>query len=101
MLEFDQRHVHSVGSAAEALVVCEKEQFDVVILDYLMPGMKGDELALMLKNRYPSLPIIMVTADAEKFNASGPPPEGVDILMGKPFQFDDLRQAVIKLVSKS
>ncbi len=101
MLEYDQRHVHNVGSAAEALAVCEKEQFEVAILDYMMPGMKGDELAITLKNRYPGLPIIMVTADAEKFNASGPLPEGVDILMGKPFQFDDLRQAVIKLVLKS
>jgi CheY-like chemotaxis protein len=101
MLEFDQRHVHTVGSAAEALAVCEKEQFDVVILDYLMPVMKGDELAAMLKDRYPDLPVIMITADAEKFSASGPRPPGVDLLMGKPFQFDDLRQAVIKLVLKS
>lgn len=101
MLEFDQRHVHNVGSAAEALAVCEKEQFDVVILDYLMPVMKGDELAIVLKDRYPDLPIIMITADAEKFNPSGPPPEGVDMLMGKPFQFDNLRQAVIKLVLKN
>jgi CheY-like chemotaxis protein len=101
MLEFDQRHVHTVGSAAEALAVCEKEQFDVVILDYLMPVMKGDELAAMLKDRYPDLPVIMITADAERFSASGPRPKGVDLLMGKPFQFDDLRQAVIKLVLKS
>ena len=98
MLEFDKRQVHTVGSAAEALAVCEKESFDVVILDYLMPVMKGDALAVTLRERYPQLPIIMITADAEKLAA--PKPVGVDVLMGKPFRMDELREAVNKVVSK-
>ena len=101
MLEFDQRQVHSVGTGAEALDVCQKERFDVVILDYLMPVMKGDALAVSLKERYPDLPIIMITADAEKLDPSAPRPQGVDIIMGKPFRFDELREAVSKLVLKT
>ena len=99
MLEFDQRHVHTVGGAAEALAVCEKASFDLVILDHLMPGMKGDALAILLKDRYPRLPIIMITADAEKLDASAPLPQGVDILLGKPFRFDELREAMEKVFS--
>ena len=101
MLEFDKRQVHAVGSAAEALTVCQTESFDVVILDYLMPVMKGDALAVTLRERYPSLPIIMVTADAEKLDPTAPRPAGVDILMGKPFRLDQLREAVNKVISKS
>ena len=101
MLEFDQRYVHSVGGGAEALAICEKEQFDVVILDYLMPVMKGDALAIALKERYPELPIIMITADADKLNPAAPRLPGVDLLMGKPFRFDELRAAVAKLVLKA
>jgi len=100
MLEFDQRHVHTVGNAADALAVCEKEHFDLVILDYLMPLMKGDVLAIALKSRYPERPIIMITADAEKLDPSAPRPQGVDLLMGKPFRFDELREAITKLVVK-
>ena len=59
MLEFVRRYIHSVGSGAEALSVCEQENFDVVILDYQMPVMKGDALAQNLKERHPSLPIII------------------------------------------
>ena len=99
MLEFDQRYVHSVGSAAEALSVCEKEKFDIVILDYLMPVMKGDALAVALKQRHPTVPIIMITADAEKLETSAPLPEGVDRLIGKPFQFADLREALARVIS--
>jgi two-component system, OmpR family, response regulator ResD len=100
MLEFDQRYVHSVGSAAEALAISETEKFDVVILDYLMPVMKGDALAIALKNRYPALPIIMITADAEKLDTSERMPDGVDHLIGKPFQLAELREAVASLVLK-
>jgi CheY-like chemotaxis protein len=99
MLEFDKHSVHSAGSAAEALAMCEKEKFDVVLLDYLMPVMKGDALALAIKSRYPQLPIIMVTADAEKLDASALP-QGVDHLIGKPFRLDQLREALAKVVSK-
>lgn len=100
MLEFDQYHVCAVNSAAEALSVCEKEKFDLVILDYLMPVMKGDALAVNLKNRYPDMPIIMITADPEKLDTSAPLPEAVDRLMGKPFQLVELREAVASVVLK-
>lgn len=35
---------------------------DLVLLDYLMPGMNGNELATKLRERYPSLPLIAVSA---------------------------------------
>ena len=35
---------------------------DLVLLDYLMPGMNGNELALKLREQYPHLPLIAVSA---------------------------------------
>jgi CheY-like chemotaxis protein len=35
---------------------------DLVLLDYLMPGMNGDELAERLRKQYPDLPLIVVSA---------------------------------------
>jgi len=101
MLEFDQRQVQSVGSGAEALALCERESFDLVILDYLMPAMKGDVLARALKERHPDLPIIMITADAEKSEPSAERPAGVDLLIGKPFRFDALCEAVNEVLAKT
>jgi CheY-like chemotaxis protein len=100
MLEFDQRQVQCVTSGAEALCLCEKQDFDVVLVDYLMPVMKGDVLAIKLKELCPNLPIIMITADADKLAPTVEPPAGVDLLIGKPFQFDALREAVNKVVAK-
>ena len=101
MLEFDQRNVRTAGSAADALALLEKETFDLVIVDYLMPVMKGDQLTVTLKKLYPNLPIIMITADPEKIDSIAEPPPGVDLLIGKPFQLNELRDAVTKMMAKA
>ena len=101
MLEFDQRSVKAVANGAEALALCESETFDLVIVDYLMPGMRGDQLALALKERHPNLPIIMITGAAEKQESATGLLPGVDLVIPKPFQFADLRNAVTRLVTKA
>jgi CheY-like chemotaxis protein len=101
MLEFDQHTVVPAGSAVEALALSEKAAFDLAVLDYVMPITKGDQLARALKQRFPDLPIIMITADAEKLESPENRPAEVDILLGKPFQIADLRDAMIRLMVKS
>ena len=90
-----------MSSAAEALGLCVAEPFDLVVLDYIMPVMKGDQLAAALKGRFPHLPIIMITADAEKMSSAEERPPAVDFLMAKPFQLSDLRDAVNKMMLKA
>jgi CheY-like chemotaxis protein len=100
MLEFDNHcRVRSAASGVDALAICEKDTFDLIILDYLMPVMRGDTLAVILKAIYPDLPILMITADAEKQESKAAPPPGVDIVMGKPFQLNELRETVARLMS--
>jgi CheY-like chemotaxis protein len=36
-------------------------KIDLVILDYLMPGMNGDEVAENIKSEYPTLPLIAMS----------------------------------------
>lgn len=100
LLEFDNHKVTAVANGVDALALAQKETFDLVILDYLMPVMKGDKLALALKERFPKLPILMITADAEKVEMSSDKPSGVDLLMAKPFQMEELRRAMNKVLGK-
>jgi len=100
MLEVDGRQVALAGSAKEALVHCAKQAFDLIIIDYLMPVMKGDKLALTIKERFPQKPIIMITADAEKVESLKENPLGVDLVIAKPFRLDDLREAVNRVLLK-
>ena len=55
--------VLSAGSGAEALrLVAERPDIELVLLDYLMPGMDGEELARELRRQRPELPQIVVSA---------------------------------------
>lgn len=96
MLEFDGHKVVAAANGKNALELFDREPFDVVITDYKMPGMTGDELALALKARVPDQPIIMLTAHAEMIKTEAVPLTGVDQLVSKPFQFDELREAIQK-----
>jgi CheY-like chemotaxis protein len=88
----------TAASGQEALALFEKGKFDLIIIDYLMPKMKGDELAAIIKARAPDQPIAMITASAEMLQASGKSLPGVDFIIGKPFQLDDLREAVARIL---
>jgi CheY-like chemotaxis protein len=97
MLAFDGHEVQTANSGREALGIFDREKFDLVITDFSMPVMKGDELALAIKGRTPGQPVIMITAYAEMLQSSGNPLAGVDCVISKPFLLDDLRQAIVKV----
>jgi len=45
----------------EAVAKFDKEKFDVIVLDFQMPGMNGLDAAKQITSRSPSTPILMVT----------------------------------------
>jgi CheY-like chemotaxis protein len=100
LLSFDGHEVVSANGGEEALALFARHKFDLVITDYTMPGMTGDDLALELKTRLPGQPVIMITAFAEDLKRSGVSLTGVDQLVSKPFQFQDLRDAVQKATAR-
>jgi CheY-like chemotaxis protein len=97
MLVFDGHEVQTAGSGKDALALFEAGKFDVVITDFAMPAMKGDELATLIKARAPQQPIVMITAYAEMLQASGNPLIGVDAVISKPFLLENLREAIAKV----
>jgi|SRR5436190_22689988 len=99
MLVFDGHDVQTANSGKEALELVNKEKFDLIITDFAMPQMKGDELATLIKARTPGQPVIMITAYAEMLQSSGNPLAGVDEIISKPFLLDDLREALAKVVA--
>lgn len=91
LLELDRHVVRTAGDAEEALALFREETFGLVLTDYLMPGMKGTELAALIKGERRKCPVIMVTAYAEML-----PRQllGVDCLVPKPFTRRQLRKAI-------
>jgi CheY-like chemotaxis protein len=53
--------VITASSAKEALELLERQSFDLVLTDQMMPGMSGIELTKLIKARSPDLPVIIVS----------------------------------------
>jgi CheY-like chemotaxis protein len=95
MLGLDEHIVTEARNGQEALDLFALERFDLVITDYLMPLMKGDELATNIKRLAPDEPILMITGSAAEVGGIR---GSVDAVLNKPFGFEDLRQAVAQLL---
>jgi DNA-binding response OmpR family regulator len=96
LLSVDEHTVFEAQNAVGALEMFNQHRFDLVITDFEMPGMKGDELARSVKRQFPSQPILMITAYAERLHHLV---NGADALLTKPFAFEDLRRAITALLS--
>jgi CheY-like chemotaxis protein len=99
LLEFDGHEVHAVDGGDAALEVLEQKKFDLIITDYWMPHMKGDELARLIKQRWPSQPVILASGSMSSFHASDSSVPGVDCLLTKPFSLTELREAILWAMS--
>ncbi len=99
MLDFDGHVVKTASNAKDALAMFEEDHFDLIITDFEMPAMKGDELAAAIKARAPNQPVVMITAYAEMLQASANPLRGVDLIISKPFLLENLREAIAKVTS--
>ena len=63
VLEASGYSVLTASSAQDALnLLADGTVVDMVLLDYLMPQMNGDELAQKLRGQYPNLPLLVVSA---------------------------------------
>ncbi len=91
LLELDSHEVIEAEDGAEALESFTEGKFDLVIVDFEMPGMKGNELAVRIKRRAASQPILLVSAYAELLDVADKP---VDAVLSKPFTVTDLRGAI-------
>ena len=74
-----------VDSGEAALVALNKQKFDLVISDIQMGGMSGLALLQNIKDKYPSLPVLLMTAYATIDDAVNAIRDGAIDYLAKPF----------------
>jgi CheY-like chemotaxis protein len=92
----DSHTVVEANNGAEAFTLFHREKFDLVVTDFEMPFIKGDELATRIKQVAPNQPILMITAFAQRPSIDNP----VDAVVPKPFDSKRLRSIMNKLFSQ-
>ena len=101
MLESDGHIVETATSSQEGLVLFARNKFDLVVIDYVMPTMKGDVLAAAIKTQLPNQPIAMITAHSEVLAGPNNPLTGVEFIIVKPFMLEQLREVIARLPPKT
>jgi DNA-binding response OmpR family regulator len=97
LLSIDRHTVAEAASGREALERFNKGSFDLVITDYLMPEMHGNQLAMRIRSIAPAQPILMVTGYYEQVAGLENP---VDEILGKPFGVRELRRAIARPINR-
>lgn len=99
--DFLQRDGHRVVEAAHgeaAVSIVEVESVDVVILDKEMPGMNGMDVLSFLHRRFPSTPVILITAFGGPHVAEESFLRGAVDYIEKPFRLSNVVDRVQKLI---
>ncbi|HWL04077.1 MAG TPA: phosphate regulon transcriptional regulator PhoB [Xanthobacteraceae bacterium] len=102
-LEADGYEVHAVTRGDEADTFLKEDVPDLVILDWMLPGLSGIELCRRLRNRAETkaLPIIMLTARGEESERVRGLATGADDYIVKPFSVPELLARVRALLRRA
>jgi len=84
------------SSGAMALQLMQTTRFDLVLSDWNMPGMTGSELVTAIRQKDTAIPIIMVTAEADRQRILELQAIGVNGYLLKPFK----QQALLNILGK-
>jgi signal transduction histidine kinase len=74
--------------------------FDLVMTDRAMPEMNGDQLGVEIKKLQPNQPILLLTGFGDLMTGAGEKPEGIDLVVSKPFTLTTLRNAIAKVTAR-
>ena len=96
MLSGDGYLFLSAASGDDALAIARREHPDLVLLDVMMPGLDGYQVAAQLKGDVATahIPIIMLTALDDRNSRAHGLIAGAQAFLPKPVNGDDLRTAV-------
>jgi DNA-binding response OmpR family regulator len=89
-LVFDDYRVTAVESGEQALCECEINNFSLLLIDVMLPGMSGFELCQRLREEGTQVPIILLTARTHERDRVHGLDLGADDYVSKPFSMQEL-----------
>jgi DNA-binding NtrC family response regulator len=91
--------VVTASSGDEALNLSLKSSLALVLTDLEMPGMDGCNLASRIKDRFPGIPVVLMTGQAKEDVMERMKGSSVDYVIFKPFRLEDILKTAEKLLS--
>ena len=90
--------VSEASTGAEALSLVDRFEFDLILLDLKMPDVNGLDLLRNIRENDQQVPVVMITAYGTIQNAVEAMRLGADDFLPKPFEPDELRMVVSRIL---
>jgi len=91
--------VKGANRGETALELMRKEPFDLMVLDYKMPGMTGFEVFQEARVLHPNMAVVLVTGHGTPEIINEANRMGFNAILLKPFTSDELRGTVEKVLT--
>jgi GAF domain-containing protein/ActR/RegA family two-component response regulator len=97
VIESAGHHATMVGDGAEAIERFRAEAFDVVLTDLAMPRVSGWQVARVVKQVAPRVPVVLVTGFGVELTPEERRTHGVDHVLVKPLQIQEILDALAEV----
>ena len=91
--------VKGANRGEAAMDMIRKEGFDLMVLDYKMPGMSGFEVFEQSRQLHPNMAVVLVTGHGTPDIVNEANRLGFNAILLKPFTSDELRATVEKVLA--
>ena len=91
--------VKGANRGENAVELLRRESFDLMVLDYKMPGMTGFEVFQQARALHPGMAVVLVTGHATPGVIEEAHRMGFNAILLKPFTSDELRGTVEKVLT--
>ena len=98
--EFEGHEVTESSGGLEAISLCRAKEFDLIILDIMMPDLDGFSVCREIRKSC-STPVIMLSARGEEYDRIHGFEVGVDDYVVKPFSPKELMMRVAAVIKRS
>lgn len=99
-LELEGYEITSAYDGAEALEAVQKEYFNLIILDVMLPELDGIQVCETVRLTNPDIPILILSARNSSSDRIMGLKKGADDYLTKPFNLEELLLRVNKLIQK-
>lgn len=98
--EFEGYRVEEASNGMEALEACRKKEYDLLILDVMMPELDGFSACREIR-RFSKVPVLMLSARGEEYDRIHGFELGIDDYVVKPFSARELIMRVTAILKRS